>query len=175
MWFRGYVQRFDTLTSRDKALSPEWTQQNQKDASEEWKKMRAHAQKEQSYTAANEVLKGTIFSKDGPAARTGVPYAGSKSGNPFVTPPATSHGRPSLTSEDIRMPTASASVLHGGTPTQWEPSATKFPTHKSLSNTTDSRGSKNTASLVAHDAFENAGLSQPCECFIYLPSYSPSN
>jgi hypothetical protein len=171
MWFRGYVQRFDALTSGEKALSPEWTPKNQKDALEEWKKMRAVVQKEQPSTAANEVLKGTIFSKDGPAARAGVPYAGFGSGNPFVTPPATSHGRPSQTSEDIPMPTSSGRVPQGGTPTQWEASATRLPTSNSFSDKADSHGSKNTASSVAHDAFEKAGLSQPCECFIYSAAH----
>lgn len=171
MWFRGYVQRFDSLPATEKTLAPEWTHQDQKNALEEWKKMQANIQKQQPQNAVNEVLKGTVFSKEGPATvvHAGVPYAGFGSGNPFVTPPATSHGRASHTSEDTRMPTSNGSPPQGKELTRWESSTTaKPPTYNSLSNNTNSQRSKETASTIAHDAFQNAGLSQPCKCSTFL-------
>ncbi|KAG0645317.1 hypothetical protein D0Z07_8832 [Hyphodiscus hymeniophilus] len=88
MWFRGYVKKFEFLPRSDKALSPEWTHQNQKDALDEWKKLQANIQKQIPNTTVNEVLKGTMFSKESSA---GVPCAGFDSGNPFATPPTSSH------------------------------------------------------------------------------------
>lgn len=169
MWFRGYVQRFDALVASEKALSPEWTLQNQKAALEEWKKTQANIQKQQPSTAATEVLKGTIFSKDGMATAPGLGV-----GNPFATPPQTSHGRASQNTEDIRTPTANRANLRGGASSPWESSTmVKSPTHTSLSTNLDSQRLKETASSAAHDAFENAGLSQPC--LSHFPNFPTSN
>jgi len=144
MWFRGYGQRFESLKGSDKVLSPEWTHQNQRDALEEWKKTQANIQKQQTHTTANEVFKGTIFSKEGSANHRPLTNAGS--GNPFVTPPATAHG-----GSHPPMPTSNVA-----SPTRWGSPTNQSTTFNSLSNAT-----KATASSVAHDAFESAGLNQP--------------
>jgi hypothetical protein len=149
MWFRGYLQRFDSLPASEKALAPEWTHQDERNALEEWKKLQANIQKRQPHTAANEVFRGTVFAKEGPATvvKAGIPYAGFGSGNPFVTPPATPHGRQaSRTSDDSRIPTWDGSSNQSRESSRWESSR-----------------SKDTASTVAHDTFQNAGLSQPCK------------
>jgi hypothetical protein len=153
LWFRGYVQRFDTLNANEKALSPEWTHQNMKDALDEWKKSQAKIQKRQPSTVATEVLNGTIFAKEAAAPGAGV-------GNTFATPPVTSHGRTSSqNTHDTRDSAAPGANRQGGAVLPWESAATvKSPT----SVQQDSQRSKETAATVAHDAFQNAGLSQPC-------------
>ena len=143
MWFRGYIKRFESLTLGDKALSPEWTQQNQKDALDEWKKMQANIQKEKPYTTTSEVFKGSMFSKEGSTMPALVAPAGLGNDNPFVTPPTSSHG---TRSEFYRTPSSNS----------------RSATYKSFSNN-NSEGSRATASTVAHDAFQNAGLNQPCK------------
>ena len=170
LWFRGYVQRFNSVAPSEKALAPEWTHQDQKNALEEWKKMQANIQKQQPQTEVNEVLKGTVFAKEGPATvvQAGIPYAGFGSGNPFVTPPSTSHNQQTYpTSDDSRLPTSNGLPTHGRESSRWEASSPlKSPTHNSLATNTESQRSKDTASTVAHDTFQNAGLSQPCKCLL---------
>ena len=152
LWFRGYLERFDALSASEKALSPQWTAQNQNDALAEWKKAQSAIHKRQPSNPANDILKGTIFSKE--AEGTVVPV-----GNPFVTPPATSHGRRSShATDDTRVSTAHAAA------TPWDSSATmKSPIGGPLHTNQDTQRSKETAASVARDAFNNAGLSQPCK------------
>jgi hypothetical protein len=161
MWFRGYVKRFEALPASEKTLSPQWTRKDEMSALEEWKKVRAATQKQQLDGTVKEVFKGTaMFGKEGPATVThsGVPYAGFGVGNPFVTPPVTSHGPASQTTENSSVP-SSNSV------NPWETSGSvKSPTHKSLSNENFQRKLE-TASSVARETFENEGLTQPCQSF----------
>lgn len=152
LWFRGYVQRFDALNDNEKSLSPQWTERNMKDALDEWKKSQANVQKRQPSIIATEVLNGTIFAKEAAVPGVGV-------GNPFATPPVTSHGRnSSQNTTDTRVSSSLGANRQGGAVSPWESAATvKSPT----SVKQDSQRSKETAASIAHDAFENAGLSQP--------------
>ena len=153
LWFRGYVQRFDALNVNEKSLSPQWTERNMKDALDEWKKSQANVQKRQPSTVATELLNGTIFSKEAAAPLVAV-------GNPFSTPPVTSHGQTSSqNTSDTRVSTSIGANRQGGAVSPWESAATV----KSLTSVNqDSQRSRETAASIAHDAFENAGLSQPC-------------
>jgi hypothetical protein len=157
LWFRGYIQRFDALNPNEKALSPEWTAQNQNDALAEWKKAQSQIHKRQPSNAATDVLKGTIFSKEADATVSGV-------GNPFVTPPPTSQGRRPSHATDDTSTTINGTNARGGTVTPWDSYATvKSPVGAPLHTNQDHQRSKETAASVARVAFDSAGLVQPCK------------
>ena len=157
LWFRGYVKRFDALNSNEKALSREWTAQNQNDALAEWKKVQSQIHKRRPSNATTNILKGTIFTKEADTTVGGV-------GNPFITPPPTSHGRRPSHATDDTSTTINGINTRGGTVSPWDSSATvKLPGGASLHTNQDPQRPKETAASVARVAFDDAGLVQPCK------------
>jgi hypothetical protein len=154
LWYRGYIERFEALKSHEKALSPEWTEKDGKNALEDWKKAQASAQKRQAPTVATEVLNGTMFGNGTVAITVG-------NGNPFETPPATSHRRTtSNNTTDTRNPGCYGTSSNGKLDDTWDSMAKSAP--GSIFHNETSMKSKETAASVAFEAFEAAGLSQPC-------------
>lgn len=82
LWYKDYIQRFNTADTSDINLAPEWTQAMEDETVA--KIRREHAEKlRPELPIASELFKGTDFEKHGIDAGNG--------SNPFVTPPRTPH------------------------------------------------------------------------------------
>jgi hypothetical protein len=150
LWFRSYVERFDALKATEKALSPEWTSTMQASAINKFRNIRAEGKKVP--LSAITALKGIGRNEESKGAS-----------NPFVTPPPTSHGKYSHVK--------SASTVQS-TFVPWECLSTFVfsGTNGSVHTNHSSNLTKGDAATVASEAFEKAGLPQPCKrhsCYIY--------
>lgn len=93
LWHRDYVQRFNSATTSDIALAPEWTQDEQNETFNKLQKdHRDGLKRDPANTAA--IFKGTDFEKSGAMSPTTMDKAIPifSSNNPFNTPPRTPNG-----------------------------------------------------------------------------------
>lgn len=93
LWHRDYVQRFNSATTSDIALAPEWTQDEQNETFNKLQKEHRDGLKRDTVATAG-IFKGTDFEKSGPVSPATMDKAVPifSSNNPFNTPPRTPNG-----------------------------------------------------------------------------------
>jgi hypothetical protein len=141
LWYLDYDRRFKQANTSDLSLAPEWTRAQQ-DSALQAAQAQATAQKK-SNRAGNDIFKGTGFSN--PPKGTG-----NDSKDPFVTPP--------------RTPGDTVSNRKGSQPWDLPQNTSDYATSYSVSN-------MGSYQQTVGEAFQSAGLKQPCQFIIQSPIF----